>query len=177
MANNRIEIIMIRQIIQLKEAGLSNRKISTQLGVHRNSVNTYVSHLKQLDHSFDKLLKLPDKELHVLLDCPEKTIDPRHEILKSLSSHYERELKKVGCTYQTLWYNYRETYPKGYGYTRFKHYLQEWFVRFLLLWRATSIVAESSDLVSSGITVQQARQIIAHTHGMNISTMDMCLLV
>ena len=129
MANNRIEIIMIRQIIQLKEAGLSNRKISTQLGVHRNSVNTYVSHLKQLDHSFDKLLKLPDKELHVLLDCPEKTIDPRHEILKSLSSHYERELKKVGCTYQTLWYNYRETYPKGYGYTRFKHYLQEWHAK------------------------------------------------
>ncbi len=126
MANKRIEMIVLKQIIQLKEKGLSNRKIAERLSVHRNSVNTYVSQLKRLDRPLSELLTLADKDLLSALDSPVSMPDPRYKTLKDLFSIYEKELKKVGCTYQALWYGYRRTYPDGYCYTRFKYYLQSW---------------------------------------------------
>jgi len=126
MANQRIEMIVIKQIIQLKEKGLSNRKIAERLDVHRNSVNTYVTQLKRLDRPLSELLTLTDKDLQATLDCSVSVPDPRYKILKGLFSIYEKELKKVGCTYQALWYGYKRTYPDGYGYTRFKYYLKSW---------------------------------------------------
>lgn len=126
MAYHRIEMIVLKQIIQLKEKGLSNRKIADRLAVHRNSVNTYVTQLKRLDRPLSELLSLSDKDLLAALDSPVYTVDPRYKILKDLFPFYEKELKKVGCTYQTLWYVYKQTYPAGYGYTRFKYYLQSW---------------------------------------------------
>ena len=66
MANKRIEMIVLKQIIQLKEKGLSNRSIADQLGVHRNSVNSYVNLLNQQDQSYKELLKLSDSTLNAL---------------------------------------------------------------------------------------------------------------
>ena len=105
MANKIIEIIMLKRIIQLKQKGLSNRKIATQLGIHRNSVNSYVSQLKSLDKPFAGLLALPDKTLSSHFSGYEPVQDPRYKILQDSFAVYEKQLKKVGCTYQTLWYD------------------------------------------------------------------------
>ena len=126
MANKRIEIIMLKRIIQLKQKGLSNRKIAIQLGIHRNSVNSYVSELKSLDKPLAELLLLPDKTLSAHFSGYEPVQDPRYKILQDSFAVYEKQLKKVGCTYQTLWYDYKRAHPDGYGYTRFKHHLQIW---------------------------------------------------
>ncbi|MCG8320406.1 MAG: IS21 family transposase [Cytophagales bacterium] len=126
MANKRIEIIMLKRIIQLQQKGLSNRKIATQLGIHRNSVNSYVSQLKRLDKPLPELLALPDKTLSSYFSGYEPRQDPRYKILQDLFAVYEKQLKKVGSTYQTLWYDYIRAHPDGYGYTRFKHHLQAW---------------------------------------------------
>lgn len=127
MANKRIEMIVLKQVIQLKEKGLSNRKIAVQLGVHRNSVNSYVTLLNQQEQSYKELFQLSDVDLDSLFLQPAVlSSDPRHDRLKSLFSFYEKELKKVGCTYQTLWYGYRKGNPSGYSYTQFKHHLQSW---------------------------------------------------
>jgi len=127
MANNRIEMIDLKRIIQLKEKGLSNRKIAIQLGIHRNSINGYVTQLKAHELTYHELLQLPDLDLDTLFLQPAVLpIDPRYELLKPLFPFYEKELKKVGCTYQTLWYNYIEGQPSGYSYTQFKHHIQAW---------------------------------------------------
>ncbi len=127
MANKRIEMIVLKQIIQLKEKGLSNRSIADQLGVHRNSVNSYVNLLNQQDQSYKELLKLSDSTLNALFLRPAVLpSDPRYEALKKQFSFYEKELKKVGCTYQSLWYGYKQHHPDGYSYTQFKHHLQIW---------------------------------------------------
>ncbi len=42
MAGQRIDIMDLRQLIQLKHKGLSNRKVAEALGVSRNTVNSYV---------------------------------------------------------------------------------------------------------------------------------------
>ena len=126
MANKLIEMIVLKQIIQLKEKGLSNRKIADQLRVHRNSVNTYVTQLKRLDKPLSELLGLSEKELGMTFDCTAPVSGSRYKSLKGLFAVYEKELKKTGCTYQTLWYQYKQAHPDGFGYTRFKHYLQVW---------------------------------------------------
>lgn len=125
MANKRIEMLVLKQIIQLKNKGVSNRKIANQLGIHRNSINSYVSSFLKMNIPIEELLNYSELELEKLFDN-DGTYDKRYAELNALYPYYERELKKVGCTYQTLWYGYKEQYPQGYGYTRFKHYLQQW---------------------------------------------------
>ncbi len=49
MSAKRIEIMDIRQLIQLKSGGHSNRKIAALTGIHRNSVNGYVQQLQACD--------------------------------------------------------------------------------------------------------------------------------
>jgi len=118
---------VLKQLIQLKEKGLSNRKIANQLGLHRNSVNSYVRTLDHQEQSYKDLLGLSDSVLDSLLtDSVTSSIDPRYQALKQQFSFYEKELKKVGCTYQTLWYSYKQGHPSGYSYTQFKHHIQSW---------------------------------------------------
>ena len=42
MANTPISMEKLRQIIRLKQAGHSNRKVSQMLGLHRETVRRYV---------------------------------------------------------------------------------------------------------------------------------------
>ena len=55
MAGQRIDIMDLRQLIQLKRKGLSNRKVAEALGVSRNTVNTYVQAFEKHELSYDQL--------------------------------------------------------------------------------------------------------------------------
>ncbi|SDD28921.1 hypothetical protein SAMN05216323_11248, partial [Williamwhitmania taraxaci] len=46
MAAKKIDIMDVRQLIQLKIKGESNRSCSSSLAIHRNTVNYYVRQLK-----------------------------------------------------------------------------------------------------------------------------------
>lgn len=52
MANKRINMLEIKQLIQLKGKGISNREISRRLSLSRKTVNEYVKHFKKLGLSF-----------------------------------------------------------------------------------------------------------------------------
>lgn len=63
MPAKRIEIMDIRQLLQLKIGGHSNRKIAALTGIHRNSVNAYIVDLAACGKPFEELLALSDEEL------------------------------------------------------------------------------------------------------------------
>ena len=42
MANRKIEIMHIKELLQLKAKGYSNRQIAEALGISRNTVNGYL---------------------------------------------------------------------------------------------------------------------------------------
>jgi transposase len=126
MASNRIEIVDIRQIIQLKQGGLSNRKVAGLTGIHRNSVNSYVGLLRACDQSYESLLSLSDKELSDLFPSPGTIDKPRYEDLSSQFEYFRLELKKTGCTREKLWEEYLLRFPSGYGYTQFNEHLNRW---------------------------------------------------
>ena len=60
----------LRRLIQLKQSGMSNRKIGKALEVSRNTVNGYVRHFAALGLGLPGLLAMEDKALQDLF--PEK---------------------------------------------------------------------------------------------------------
>ncbi len=126
MAAKRIGIMDIRQIIQLKIDGFSNRKISGLTGIHRNSVNGYVQLINACDRSLGELLVLPDAELSSLFSSPGTVDKKRYEVLCGYFEHFRTELKKPGCTKQVLWEGYQQKHPGGYAFTQFSEHFKRW---------------------------------------------------
>jgi transposase len=126
MAAKRKDIMDIRQILQLKTKGLSNRKVATILGISRNTINEYISFLKSLDKGYADLLELDDGALEALFPRQDHTDMARYEALQSKFDYYRKELTKVGCTLQHLWYEYKAAHPEGYGYTQFVSHYRKW---------------------------------------------------
>ncbi len=129
MAANRIGIMDIRQIIQLKIKQCSNRKIADLTGIHRNSVNAYVQLIKAADISYEQLSDYSDEELLELFPIARTTDKVRYERLSENFEYYRKELKKTGCTKLTLWEEYRNRYADGYGRSQFNEHLNRWLKR------------------------------------------------
>jgi len=127
MAFKRIRIMDIRQLLQLKSDGISNRKTSKLIGIHRNSINRYVRLFKAIGKSYEELMSLTDKELTELFPPPQTLDRSRYEGLSARFEYYRQELKKPGCTRQVLWKDYLLKNPSGYSYTQFNEHLNRWF--------------------------------------------------
>lgn len=129
MASQRIEIMDIRQLLQLKNKGLSNRKSADIIGIHRNSVNPYVRLFDATGKSYKDLLLLSDKELYTLFPVPVTIQKKKYKALSSRFEYFRKELKKVGCTRQVLWESYRQEHCDGYAYTQFNEHFNRWLKR------------------------------------------------
>ncbi|MCH2451402.1 MAG: helix-turn-helix domain-containing protein [Gracilimonas sp.] len=53
----------LRQLIQLKRKGLSNRAVAQALGVSRNTVNSYVHAFQEHKFDYEQLQELSEAEL------------------------------------------------------------------------------------------------------------------
>jgi len=129
MAANRIGIMDIRQIIQLKIKQCSNRKIADLTGIHRNSVNAYVKLIEASSISYKQLSNYSDTDLLELFPSTKTTDKIRYEQLSAQFEYYRKELKKTGCTKLTLWKEYRQKYADGYGRSQFNEHLNRWLKR------------------------------------------------
>ncbi|WMJ74309.1 helix-turn-helix domain-containing protein [Cytophagaceae bacterium ABcell3] len=63
MAGQRLDIMEILQIIQLKKKGMSNRQIASALGISRNTVNSYFKTFKEHQLSIEDLEGLTETDL------------------------------------------------------------------------------------------------------------------
>lgn len=128
MANQKIETMDLQHLLKLKAKGYSNRRVAQSIGISRNTANDYVQLFSKSGRSFEELsqLSLGDlKKLEEQLSAkPEPVVSQKYGQLEAHIPKYLQELKRPGCTYQDLWYQYRSLYTDGYGYTQFKHHLQ-----------------------------------------------------
>ncbi len=127
MANKRIDMLEIKQLIQLKNKGTSNREIARRLSVNRKTVDQYVRYFTSLGLSFRDLAAYTEADLQELFSKPsikpdEKTYQQLQELLPTL----EKDSKAIGATIQELWKYYKQIHPEGYGYTQFKKYFNDW---------------------------------------------------
>lgn len=116
----------IRQLLQLKIRGLSNRKAAEVIGIHRNSIDTYLGYFKSSDKGYKDLLALSDSELQAFFPISDTRHKDRYETLSGYFSYFRQELKKPGCTRDALWKEYLERHPDGYGRTQFNEHLNRW---------------------------------------------------
>jgi transposase len=130
MANKPIEFIMLKEILRLKNEGLSNLKISQSIGSSRTTVIKYLKLFESLDIPMDELLSLSDQQLSGFLaeqESPHRGDErQRYSSLLELFPAIEKELKRVGVTRWHLWARYKQSCPDGYGYSQFCHHFQRW---------------------------------------------------
>lgn len=77
MANKQIDMRDIKKIFKLHTEGVSKRKISSQLGLSRNTVTKYIAFLKRYQLTYDEVLALSIEELHRLFHSQEKSKNER----------------------------------------------------------------------------------------------------
>ena len=126
MAAKRIDIMDLRQLLQLKHKGISNRKIADLLGINRNTVNDYIRVLDQHAMSYLQLLECSDQDLHDLFPTVDTKDQHRYQQLLQHFPDYKKELRKTGCTLYNLWQDYLHIHPDGYRYTQFVNHFNNW---------------------------------------------------
>jgi transposase len=127
MAAKKIDIMDVRQLIQLKSKGESNRSCSVILGIHRNTVNYYVRQLMATGSPYASLLLLGDAQLKELFPSRTLSDSDRYEELAQYFSYFKQQLLLPGATREALWKEYLQKHPEGYGYTQFNEHLNNWF--------------------------------------------------
>jgi len=119
----------IKQLVQLHESGLSNRRIAKDLCLDKGTVNDYVRKLKACGLQGEELLRMDEPVLEgKFLAGTAAYLDKRFEDFKERLPYFERELKRKHVTRYLLWQEYLSHYPSGYRYTQFCHHLKQQFV-------------------------------------------------
>ncbi len=126
MANKRIDMLNIKQLLRLYTQGVSKVKISKQLGLSRNTVKKYIGLFHEHHFTLDELNELSQEDIEDLFDTTVLEPDGKENILESYFPEVSKELKKVGVTRYMLWEEYKEKYPEGYCYSQFCHLYRQW---------------------------------------------------
>ncbi len=126
MAGTLTRMSKIKQVLRLHKEGVSNRRIATQLGLYKGTVNDYIRKVK--DHGFDieTLLALDEPVLEQKFSAgnPAYT-EERFDYLKEKLSYFEKELTRAHVTKKTLWDEYIRETPDGYRYSQFCYHLAQ----------------------------------------------------
>ena len=124
MANNPIRMTLLKQIIALKQKGLSQRRISRQLGISRKTTNKYVRLWQQRgeptleQETFSSLLLSSS-------DASAKSTD-RSAPLYAFFPYVEKELQRTGVTRYLLWQEYQHGDTPRISYARFCVHFRQW---------------------------------------------------
>jgi len=121
MAQKPIAMEQIKQVLQLKNDGISIREISRRVGISRNSVRSYLARLQSAQITSDSELAAVayNSDLMAL----------EAERLYHVTAHFKTtgsDLTKTGVTRQLLWREYLTEHPDGYSYSRYCYHLNEY---------------------------------------------------
>jgi len=125
MAQERLTLRKIREILRLQDAGLSNRAIARACKISNSTVGEYLRRAQTAGLHWPLPEELSEDELLQQLfpqsshkHTPERPL-PKWETVRE-------ELKQKGVTLKLLWIEYREKHPDGYGYTQFCDSYRSW---------------------------------------------------
>lgn len=129
MANQRVPMHLLRQILLLHQQQKSIRDITRSLGLARNTVRSYLRLLPSIATA--DLQQLSDQQLDELIQARQPVVSPDSDlaILQQRFAYIDQELARPGVTRYRLWLEYKEQHPDGYQYTQFCHYYRIWSQR------------------------------------------------
>ena len=127
MAGKTKEMSQIKQLLLLKQDGVSNRKAAGIVGINKETANHYVKKALADELGIDGLLKLDDPVLeHRLKGGNAAYPDKRFEVFRELLPYLQDEMRRKHVTLKLLWEEYVEEHPDDhYSLTQFRfHYNQ-----------------------------------------------------
>lgn len=120
---NILDLMDLKQILILHIDGISNRKISETIGIHRNTINSYVKLFNSSKYSKEELLKLEDFEFCKLFPAHTTIKNPRFDELMLFFKNMHEDLSHPGFTFLYHYAEYKGKVKKPYSYTQFmEHY-------------------------------------------------------
>ena len=128
MAGTVKDMSLIKQVLQLKQLGESNRGVSRKLPIDKETVNSYVRTLKANGWSIDELLSKDDPELERMFHAGSPAYsDPRMTDFLARLPYFREQLtnSKLHVTRQLLYEEYIKGYPDGYGKSQFYFHLKQ----------------------------------------------------
>jgi len=129
MSGKTTKMSKIKQLLQMRQQGVSNRKIALNLELDKETVNVYVQKIKVHELSINELLKLDDPILESKFMAGHAAYkDERFEKFKTLLPYFEKELARKHVTKKILWDEYISTHPDGYRYSQFCFHLSQMLV-------------------------------------------------
>ena len=126
MAGIIVDMSKIKQMLQLSEAGQSNRKIAGELGINKETVNNYMQLVRNGRLNIRQLLKMDDPELErrfhagnpAYADSRMKTFLEELPVMKT-------SLSQKHVTRFLVWQEYIGRHPDGYGKSQFFYHLKQ----------------------------------------------------
>jgi transposase len=114
----------IREVLRLKDAGLSSRAIARVCLIGKETVREYLGRAAEAGLTWPLPEGLSEEDLERRL-FPRVPVSVRKESEPNWSEIH-RELRKKGITRQLLWEEYRQGAPRGYHYSQFCERYRRW---------------------------------------------------
>ena len=121
---NKLDVMDLKQIINLHGDGVSNRGIASLLSLNRNTINHYVRLFKSSDLSLKELLALDNARLEELFSSKTTIDNERFSTLMSFFETMRNERHHPGFTLQYHYELYRGQTREPYSYTQFTTHYQ-----------------------------------------------------
>lgn len=128
MAGNTKDMSLIKQVLQLKKLGETNRSISRKLPINKETVNSYMQMLKANSWQIDELMEIDDPVLEKMFHAgsPAYTDSRMEEFLHLLPSYKEQLTNpKSHVNRQVLYEEYKASHHDGYGKSQFYYHLKQ----------------------------------------------------
>ena len=124
MPGKRTSMRKIKEVLRLRESGLTVAEIARALGIAGGTVWTYATRLKAAGLTWPLPADLDDAALERLIyprPVPSRKRRPEPDW-----PALHREVKRPGVTLLLLWEEYKTNHPGGYGYSRFCQLYRTW---------------------------------------------------
>jgi len=123
MSGKVVSMRNAREVLRLRIGqNLSVRQVASSCGVSISTVSEYERRFREAGLEWPLPEELDDVALERVLRWGQPSGPTRR--MPDIS-YIVQELKRKHVTMQLLWMEYRESFPEGYGYTQFCHWIKE----------------------------------------------------
>jgi transposase len=151
MPGVRTSMRKIREVLRLRESGLTVAEIARSLGIAAGTAWTYATRLNAAGLTWPLPPELDDAALERLVYPP-----PPHSRMRRPEPDWpaiHRELKRPGVMLLLVWEEYRAAHPNGYGYSRFCQLYRAWEGKLPVTMRQHHLAGEKLFVDYAGQTV------------------------
>ena len=151
MPGVRTSMRKIREVLRLRESGLTVAEIARSLGIAAGTAWTYATRLNAAGLTWPLPPELDDAALERLVYPP-----PPHSRVRRPEPDWpaiHRELKRPRVMLLLVWEEYRAAHPDGYGYSRFCQLYRAWEGKLPVTMRQHHLAGEKLFVDYAGQTV------------------------